>query len=162
MTAVLWAVGVVVALALLVLVAVTVVMRTKSPRGLAVVRGFNRRFNNPRMLRQAGKEGSPLAAVRHVGRRSGASYSTPIGVLPMGDDFLAILSYGTGTDWLRNIEAAGSADLVTDGRTHRVAADRVVGRPEAMPYLPAGQRPFVRLFGVTEFLVLRRVGAAQG
>jgi deazaflavin-dependent oxidoreductase (nitroreductase family) len=132
------------------------VMRTKNPRALAVVRGFNRRYNNPRMLRHAGEAGSSLAVVRHVGRRSGTPYATPIGVLPMGDDFLAIMSYGTDTDWLRNIRAAGTAELLSDGRTYQVAAGQIVGRAEALPYVPAAQLPFVRLFGVDDFLVLRR------
>jgi hypothetical protein len=58
---------------------------------------------------------------------------------------------------LRNIRAAGSAELVSDGQTYRVAAGQVIGRDEALPYVPSGQLPFVRLFGVTEFLVLQRV-----
>lgn len=152
----LWVVVVLVALLLCVLVALVVTMRTKRPRALALVRRFNRRYNNPRMLRHAGEAGSSLAAVRHVGRRSGTPYATPIGVIPRGDDFLAILSYGSDTDWVRNIRAAGSAELVSDGRTYRVAAGPVIGRTEALPHLPQGQLPFVRLFGVTEFLVLRR------
>ena len=154
------------AIALLVLVlglflTLVTVMRTKHPRALAVVRQFNRRFNNPRMLRHAGEAGSRLAVVRHVGRRSGTPYATPIGVLPMGEDFLAIMSYGTDTDWLRNVRAAGSAELVSDGRTYQVAAGQIVGRDEALPYVPEGQLPFVRLFGVNDFLVLRRAAIAS-
>jgi deazaflavin-dependent oxidoreductase (nitroreductase family) len=149
------AVGLLVLVLVLFLTLVTV-MRTKNPRALALVRGFNRRYNNPRMLRHAGEAGSKLAVVRHVGRRSGKPYATPIGVLPMGDDFLAIMSYGTDTDWLRNIRAAGNAELVSDGRTYQVTAGQIVGRAEALPYVPQGQLPFVRLFGVNDFLVLRR------
>lgn len=158
--AVLWAVAALVVLAVALIVSLVLVMRTKDPRALAVVRRFNQRFNNPRMLRTAGRPGSPLAVVRHVGRRSGTAYATPIGVFPMEDDFLAVLSYGSGTDWLRNIRAAGVADLEVDGQTHRVTAPQIVGRAEALPYVPAGQLPFVRLFGVTDFLVLRRAQAA--
>jgi deazaflavin-dependent oxidoreductase (nitroreductase family) len=143
-----------------VLLTLVVVMRTKHPRALAVVRQFNRRFNNPRMLRAAGRAGSRLAVIRHVGRRSGTAYSTPIGVFPTDDDgFLAVLSYGPDTDWLRNVRAAGSAELVANGQTYRVTAERVVGRAEALPDVPREQVPFVHLFGVTDFLVLRRVQA---
>jgi len=158
--AVLWAVAGLVVLAAAVLVTRVLVMRGKDPRALAVVRRFNQRFNNPRMLRTAGRPGSPLAVVRHVGRRSGTPYATPIGVFPMEDDFLAVLSYGPDTDWLRNIRATGVADLEVDGKTHRVTAPQIVGRAEALPYVPAGQLPFVRLFGVNDFLVLRRAQAA--
>jgi deazaflavin-dependent oxidoreductase (nitroreductase family) len=158
--AVLWTVAGLVVLAVAVLVTLVLVMRTKDPRALAVVRGFNRRFNNPRMLRTAGGPGSPLAVIRHVGRRSGTAYATPIGVFPMEDDFLAVLSYGSDTDWLRNIRAAGVAELAVEGQTYRVTAPQIIGRAEALPYVPAGQLPFVRLFGVTDFLVLRRAQTA--
>jgi deazaflavin-dependent oxidoreductase (nitroreductase family) len=157
----LWAVAGLVVLALVVFLTLVLVMRTKRPRALAVVRRFNRRFNNPRMLRSAGRPGSPLAVIRHVGRRSGTPYETPIGVFPMEDDFLTVLSYGSDTDWLRNARAAGSAELAVDGQTYRVAAGQVIGRDEALPYVPAGQLPFVRLFGVTDFLVLRRAHATH-
>lgn len=153
---ILWMAGGLAVLVLGVFLALVTVMRTKRPWALVVVRRFNRRFNNPRMLRSAGKPGSRLAVIRHFGRRSGRPYATPIGVFPMGDDFLAILSYGSDTDWLRNVRAAGSAELVSDGQTHQVTAAQLIGRAAALPYTPAGQRPFVRLFGVTEFLVLIR------
>jgi deazaflavin-dependent oxidoreductase (nitroreductase family) len=158
---VLWVVAGLVVLALVLLATLVLVMRTKDPRALAVVRRFNQRFNNPRMLRTAGRPGSALTVIRHVGRRSGTSYETPIGVFPMEDDFLAILSYGSDTDWLRNARAAGSAELALDGQTYRVTAAEIIGRAEALPYVPSGQLPFVRLFGVTEFLVLRRAAVTH-
>ncbi|GAA4708461.1 deazaflavin-dependent oxidoreductase, nitroreductase family [Promicromonospora umidemergens] len=158
----LWVIVGLVVLVLSVLLTLVVVMRTKRPQALVVVRRFNRRFNNPRMLRLAGRSGSALAVVRHVGRRSGTPYATPIGVLPMDDAFLAILSYGSDTDWLRNIRAAGSAELVNDGQTHQVTAAQIIGRAEALPYLPKAQLPFVRLFGVTDFLVLERAQVTSG
>lgn len=154
------AVGLLVVLLGLVVVLVTA-MRTKNPRVLGVVRRFNRRYNNPRMLRVAGRAGSQLDAIRHVGRSSGRSYTTPIGALAMGDDFLALMSYGTDTDWLRNVRAAGSAELLKDGRTYRVTPGPVVGQAEAMPYVPKGQVPFVRLFGITQFLVLHPAPSAS-
>jgi deazaflavin-dependent oxidoreductase (nitroreductase family) len=159
---ILWAAAGLVALLLCVFLALVVTMRTKRPRALAVVRQFNRRFNNPRMLRLAGAAGSRLAVVRHVGRRSGRPFATPIGVLPMGDDFLAILSYGSDTDWMRNIRAAGSAELVSDGQKYQVSAGQVIGRADALPYVPKEQLPFVRLFGVNDFLVLQRVPVTSG
>ena len=161
-TWVLWTVVGLVVLVLGVLLALVLTMRTKHPRALAVVRRFNRRFNNPRMLRHAGRPGSELVAIRHVGRRSGTPYATPIGVFPWGDGYLAVLSYGPDTDWLRNIRAAGSAELVSDGQTHRVVAAQVIGRAEALPHLPRAHSRFVRLFGVTDFLVLERVPVASG
>ena len=152
-----WILWVVVALLVVViggLLALVVTMRTKNKRGLTVIRRFSRRFGHPVALRDAGEAGSSTAAIRHVGRRSGKPYATPIGVYPMDDDFLVFLPYGSDVDWLRNVRAAGSAELRVDGRTHLVTP-RVVGRAEALPHLSAKDRRVVRLFGVEDFLVLQ-------
>lgn len=150
----LWAVLGLVVLALAFLLAIVLVMRYKSPRGLAMVRRFNRRFTNRQAMRHAGEAGSGYAVIRHVGRRSGKQFATPIGVSPAGDGFLVFLPYGADADWVRNIRAAGSAELVTDGRAHRVAP-RVVDRAEALPHLSRGDRRVARLFRVTDYLVLQ-------
>lgn len=154
---VLWTVVGLVVLVLGVSLALVLTMRTKQPRVLAVVRGFNRRFNNPRMLRHAGQPGAELSVLRHVGRSSGKPYETPIGVYPLEEGYLVNLSYGQETDWLRNLRAAGTAELVVDGQAHQVSAARVVGWAEAAPHLFPGHTFFVRILGVTEFLVLQRV-----
>lgn len=151
---ILWvAVGLVV-LGLGLALTVVVTMRTKNPRGLGVIRRFHRRYTNRSMLRDAGEPGAYAALIRHVGRRSGKPYATPIGVFPKDDGFLVLLPYGADADWLRNIRAAGSAELRADGRTHLVTP-QVVGLAEALPYLSAGNRRIVRLLGLVDFLVLR-------
>ncbi|GAA2217104.1 hypothetical protein GCM10010413_00100 [Promicromonospora sukumoe] len=161
-TWILWVVGALLVLGLAAFVALVLVMRTKNRRGLAVVRRFNRRVTNRRTLRDAGKAGSSNDLIRHVGRRSGARYATPIGVYPMDDDFLVYLPYGAGVDWLRNVRAAGSAELLVDGQTY-VVTPEIVEPAEALPYLSAADRRVARLFKVTDFLALRRApgGAAD-
>ena len=42
------------------------------------VRQFNKWILNPAMLAFAGRRLSPYAAVRHVGRRTGREYATPV------------------------------------------------------------------------------------
>lgn len=156
-----WILGVVGGLVVLVLVALTglvVSMRTKNRRGLAVVRRLGR-FGRPSALRAgAGEPGTRTSVIHHVGRRSGTAYSTPIGVYPMDGDFLVFLPYGPDVDWLRNVLAAGAAELRTGGETHQVRP-RLAEPAEAQPYLSAWDRRVVRLFGVTDFLVLERVRA---
>ncbi|MFI9485836.1 nitroreductase family deazaflavin-dependent oxidoreductase [Promicromonospora sp. NPDC052451] len=154
---VLWTIVSLVALVLSVALALVLTMRTKHPRALVVVRGFNRRLNNPRALRRAGRPGAELSVLRHVGRSSGKPYETPIGVYPLEEGYLVNLSYGQETDWLRNIRAAGTAELVVDGQSHQVSAARVIGLTEATPHLFPRHTFLVRLLGVTEFLVLQRV-----
>lgn len=157
----LWvAVGLVV-VALAGFLALLLTLRTKNRRGLLLVRRLGKRFGRPIELRTAGEPGASAALVRHVGRRSGASYATPIGVYPMGDDFLVYLPYGRDVDWLRNIRATGTAELRVEGRTHLVAP-RLVEPAEAMPHLSARDRRVARVFGVTDFLVLRRVPVGAG
>jgi hypothetical protein len=73
----------------------------------------------------------------------------------MDDDFLVMLPYGSGTQWLRNVLAGGEATLLTEGRTVRVE------RPEIIPFstvaerFSASDRRSSQLFAVTECLVLR-------
>ncbi|MFC8799755.1 nitroreductase family deazaflavin-dependent oxidoreductase [Promicromonospora sp. NPDC057138] len=158
---ILWVVLGLLVVALAGFLALVMAMRTKNRRGLAIIRRFSRRFGRPIELRTAGEPGASAAVVRHVGRKSGASYATPIGVYPMDDDFLVYLPYGPGVDWLRNIRAAGSAELRVEGRTHRVAP-QVVEPADALPYLSARDRRVARVFGVTDFLVLRRTPVVSG
>lgn len=157
---ILWVVAGLLALGLVWFVALVVTMRTKNQRGLAIIRRFNR-VTNRAAMRDAGESGSSTAVIRHVGRRSGTPYATPVGVYPKGDDFLVYLPYGPGVDWLRNVRAAGSAELRVDGRTHRVAP-QIVGPDEALPDLSARDRLVARLFGVTDFLVLERAPVVSG
>jgi len=158
-TWILWVVVGLLVVALAGFLALVVSMRTKNRRGLSAIRRFSKRFGRPIELRTAGEPGASAAVIRHVGRRSGAPYATPIGVYPMDDDFLVYLPYGPDVDWLRNIRAAGTAELKVEGRTHRVAP-RIVEPAEAMPYLSARDRRVAGLFGVTDFLVLQRTPVA--
>ncbi|MFD6138711.1 nitroreductase family deazaflavin-dependent oxidoreductase [Promicromonospora sp. NPDC060271] len=160
-TWILWTVGGLLAVALAAFLALVVTMRTKNRRGLGAIRRFSKRFGRPIELRTAGEPGASAALIRHVGRRSGAPYATPITVYPMDDDFLVYLPYGPDVDWLRNIRAAGSAELRVEGYTHQVAP-QVVEPAEALPYLSKRDRGVARLFGVTDFLALRRAPVASG
>ncbi|MGI5189261.1 nitroreductase family deazaflavin-dependent oxidoreductase [Promicromonospora sp. CA-289599] len=160
-TGILWAVVGLLVVALAGFLALVVSMRTKNRRGLGVIRRFGKRFGRSIELRTAGEPGASAAVIRHVGRRSGAPYATPIGVYPMGDDFLVYLPYGPDVDWLRNIRAAGSAELRVEGRTHQVVP-QVIEPAEALPYLSQRDRRIASLFGVTDFLALRHAPVVSG
>jgi deazaflavin-dependent oxidoreductase (nitroreductase family) len=64
----------------------------------------------------------PFSLVRHVGRKSGTTYETPIIVAKTKEGFIAELTYGEKVNWYRNIVAAGGCDLVVGGVQHRVIA----------------------------------------
>ena len=66
------------------------------------------------------QEGSNTSVVRHVGRRSGRTYETPVVAVRHDDSFLIALPYGKRTDWPKNVLDKGSATIVTNGHTYEV------------------------------------------
>jgi deazaflavin-dependent oxidoreductase (nitroreductase family) len=66
-----------------------------------------------------------FGVVVHRGRRSGRRYQTPVNVFPAGDGYVIALTYGPGTDWVKNVLAAGGCELRTRGRTARLISPRV-------------------------------------
>ena len=63
-------------------------------------------------VRLAGHRILPVWAVlRHTGRSSGKSYATPVAVLPTETTFVIGLPWGRGTDWVRNVRAAGGCTI---------------------------------------------------
>jgi hypothetical protein len=73
-------------------------MRAKSPVVLRAVRRFNHRFINPRQLKTAGTPGAYAGVIRHVGRRSGRVFETPVGPFATDDGFVIALPYRTSSD----------------------------------------------------------------
>jgi deazaflavin-dependent oxidoreductase (nitroreductase family) len=114
------------------------------------------RVTRPLAMRNAGKEGSGTAIVRHVGRRSGHAYETPVVAVEHDDSFLIALPYGERTDWLRNILAKGEATLVTHGHTYEVDRPEVIPMAEASAYFRPREQRMQRRFGVAEALRVHR------
>jgi len=84
------------------------------------IRYINKRFTNKGMMLIAGKKGSPIAVVRHRGRKSGILYQTPVLVMHKDAQFIFALTYGRSVDWFRNILAAGSTVLLVNGQEHHL------------------------------------------
>lgn len=80
------------------------------------VRYINKKFTNRLMMLIAGRRGSPIAVMRHTGRRSGRQYSIPILAAPVAGGFVFALTYGDHVDWYRNILAVGEGVLIWRGR----------------------------------------------
>lgn len=95
--------------------------------------------------------------VRHRGRRSGESYATAIAVRPMADGFVLPLPWGEGTDWCRNLRAAGGGIVNWRGADYEISEPEVIDTADALPAFSAVMRPLVRLFGIKKFLRVRRV-----
>ena len=142
-------------------IALVVGMRTKSPPVLDAVRRMNRSVANPRQMRSAGTQGAHASVIKHVGRTSGRPYETPVGAIPTDDGFLIALPYGTRADWLKNVLASGSATIVHEGITHRVAQPELVATADAAPELPAKELRTLRLFRVDQCVRVRRAEPPQ-
>src|SRR5258708_12353984 len=67
---------------------------------------------NPLTLALAGSRRLPLfAVVHHRGRRSGRSYTTPVGARRTADGFVIPLTFGERADWFRNVRPPGPCVL---------------------------------------------------
>lgn len=97
----------------------------------------------------------PFSLVRHVGRRSGRVYETPIIVASVPDGFVAELTYGEDVDWYRNIVAAGGSELVVGGVPHRVVAIEPCPVAAGRRAFPPPARLVLRLLRRREFRLLR-------
>jgi hypothetical protein len=73
---------------------------------------------NPLTRRLASSSFGPFTIVRHVGRRSGKVYETPIIVSPVQDGFVIELTYGYDVDWHKNVLAAGGCTLIWHGKEY--------------------------------------------
>lgn len=134
-------------------------MRMKCPPVLMAVRRFNRAVGNPRAMKTAGAPGAYASVIRHVGRTSGREYETPVGAYATEDGFFIALPYGQSADWVKNVLASGSAVIVDEGDTHRVAEPEIVPTADVVQHLPAGEQRTLRLFGVDETLRFGRLEA---
>jgi len=139
--------------AVLIAVAVFVVgVRIRNPSVLRFARVMQRDVVNPGALRDAGTTGAPWAVVRAPGRVSGRVYHTPVGVQRVGDELYISLPYGEGTQWLRNVRAAGGATVIHDG--HEIEATTPELIPIGQTPMAAGDRLAISIFGVTHALRL--------
>jgi len=109
----------------------------------------------PLALRSAGKQGSGTSVVRHVGRRSGRTYETPVIAVQHDDSFLIALPYGKRTDWLKNVLRNGSATIVTNGHTYDVDRPAVIPMAEATGYFRPREQRMQRQFRVEFALQVR-------
>ena len=75
----------------------------------------------------AGRRFSPIALLRHTGRRSGRTYVTLLRAYPFGDGFVLGLTWGPDVDWCRNVMATGKGTLRWHGQEY------VLERPEIIP-----------------------------
>jgi deazaflavin-dependent oxidoreductase (nitroreductase family) len=155
-----WIVGLVAAVVAVPLALLVVGMRWKLSPVLDAVRRMNRSVTNPRVMRTAGSAGEQTSVIHHIGRKSGRAYATPVDVIPTRTGFLIALPYGKQADWLRNVLAAGSATVVTDGDRLEVDAPTIVATADVADIIPSRTMRTLRLFGVDECLHLEKTSSS--
>lgn len=98
-----------------------------------------------------------LGVVVHRGRKSGRQYRTPVNVFPRpGGRYVVALTYGPGTDWVKNVLSAGGCELRTRG-THIELDSPKVFRDESRQEIRVVERKILGLLHVDDFLELRVV-----
>jgi deazaflavin-dependent oxidoreductase (nitroreductase family) len=130
--------------------------KTRSPGVLNLAR-----LVNPIVLRLAGTRFLPLYGVlQHRGRRSGKLFRTPVVVRRTADGFVVPMPWGEGTDWYRNVRAAGGCTIHWKGRHYAMVQPEVIDATTARNAFPSVQWAGMRRFGIQQCLRLRAAPAA--
>ena len=111
---------------------------------------------NPLVVLIAGRRWMPIVGIlHHVGRRSGKSYSTPLGMRRLGGLLFIPRTFGDNAAWFRNLLAAGSVDVTYLGARQTVGLPEVVTLTRAAAAFPRYERAIFRMLGIGDFLLLR-------
>lgn len=96
-----------------------------------------------------GSMGDELMVITVTGRKSGRSYSTPIGFVRDGDGYVAV---SRGSQWVRNATTAPAVTLEIKGQSIKARAIRVTDPAEQLRlvdlYREQRRKNFATYFGV--------------
>jgi deazaflavin-dependent oxidoreductase (nitroreductase family) len=114
---------------------------------------------NPLIVKLAGRPHFHMAAqLTHTGRRSGRTYVTPVSARRVGDVVIIPLTFGSQSDWSRNVLAAGQCSLRLEGAGYHATTPTLLSPQEADPHVRAAfsrlQRASMRMLGIRQFLYL--------
>jgi deazaflavin-dependent oxidoreductase (nitroreductase family) len=135
-------------------------VRLKSVGIREAARHYHRAVGNPLQMRSAGTSGAYASVIGHRGRTTGRTYENPVWAMPTEDGFVIAIVYGTRTDWLKNVLAAGTATIVRGGDTYEVGRPEIVPMESARAYFPAALKTIHRGMGVDQCLRVRRIDVA--
>jgi deazaflavin-dependent oxidoreductase (nitroreductase family) len=91
--------------------------------------------------------------LKHVGRKSGKVYRTPVNVFRAPNRFIIALTYSSKSEWVKNVIAAGGCELRTRGKQYRLSAPKVVRDPTRR-HFPIPVRAVLRIVGADEYMEL--------
>ena len=109
---------------------------------------------NPLTRKLARRSIGPFAIVRHVGRRSGKQYETPIMVRRTGDGFVIELTYGPSVDWYQNVLAAGGCTVFWHGKDYAIDKVETLDTQTGRAAWPLALQLIMRVAGLKHFVKL--------
>jgi deazaflavin-dependent oxidoreductase (nitroreductase family) len=95
-----------------------------------------------------------FAIISHRGRKTGRIHRTPMNVFRHGGSYVFALTYGSDVQWVKNVLAAGEAELLIGDRTIHLTDPELFVDPERR-LMPLPVRFFLGLIRVSEFLRMR-------
>lgn len=116
---------------------------------------------NKRLFNKLELKRGKRPVLTHVGRSSGKTYRVPLDAHRVDNGFIFILMYGSGSDWVRNVLAAGTASLRIGGEEFDLVSPTVVTRDVAWPQLPETTKAPPGFLNVTEFLQMDIARSSQ-
>jgi deazaflavin-dependent oxidoreductase (nitroreductase family) len=97
----------------------------------------------------------PFSLIRHVGRKSGRTYETPVILVQVPGGFIAELTYGENVNWYRNIVAAGGCVVVHHRSEYSVTHIEPCSAEYGRAAYAAPFRLILKAAGRKEFRLLR-------
>nr|WP_090341833.1 nitroreductase family deazaflavin-dependent oxidoreductase [Mycolicibacterium malmesburyense]CRL71922.1 deazaflavin-dependent nitroreductase family protein [Mycolicibacterium malmesburyense] len=101
-----------------------------------------------KMIRPFSKLMPGMATIKHRGRKSGKPYETIVTPFRKGNTIAIALGHGK-TDWVKNVLAAGEADVVFGSRTVHIVNPRIVpagGDAHDLPFMARVQAKKMGVF----------------
>ena len=126
------------------------------------IRYFNKRFLNRLTLKIAGAAHSPIAAVEHIGRKSGKRYRTPVMVERLEHGFMFALTYGPGVDWYRNLLAAGKCTLFWNGGIYQLENPQTVDVETGVQAFPSPANLILKRIHIEHFFKMQIADSDPG
>jgi hypothetical protein len=125
------------------------------------------RVFNPFVRKLAGGKHLRMAAqIHHRGRISGRLYVTPASARLVDGAFWVPLTFGTGSNWCRNVRAAEGCTIRWKGvdyaATHPVLVDRAEALSAAHQAFKPHERLMLRVIGIRQFLRLDATPSQPG
>lgn len=90
----------------------------------------------------------PYLMIHHVGRVSGRQFKTPVVAFKRGERLYVCLLYGSESQWVKNVVAAGGATATRAGRSVKLTTPEVVRRGDFAGSLPFQTKALGKNLGI--------------